>query len=75
MNTDPTFHRSGTAPAGRRASRVPSLPALAIHPPRQPAIPDEGQEPAFMTGKQTTFSKGEVVAPRWTTNHKVSVKI
>jgi len=39
MNTDFTFHRSGTGPAGRRAGRVPSLPILAIHPLRQPAIP------------------------------------
>jgi len=43
MNTDLTFHRSGTGPAGRRAGRVPSLPLSAIHPPRQPAIPDEGR--------------------------------
>ena len=43
MNTDLTFHRSGTGPAGRRAGRVPSLPFPAIHPPRQPAIPDEGR--------------------------------
>ena len=35
--------RSGTGPAGRRAGRVPSLPFSAIHPPRQPAIPDEGR--------------------------------
>jgi hypothetical protein len=33
MNTDLTFHRSGTGPAGRRAGRVPSLPAFAIHTP------------------------------------------
>ena len=43
MNTDLTFHRSGTGPAGRGAGRVPSLPTFAIHPPRQPAIPDEGR--------------------------------
>ena len=43
MNTNLTFHRSGTGPAGRRAGRVPSLPMPAIHPPRQPAIPDEGR--------------------------------
>ena len=43
MNTNLTFHRSGTGPAGRRAGRVPSLPFPAIHPPRQPAIPDEGR--------------------------------
>jgi len=43
MNTNLTFHRSGTGPAGRRAGRVPSLPTYAIHPPRQPAIPDEGR--------------------------------
>ena len=35
--------RSGTGDAGRRASRVPSLPFSAIHAPRQPAIPDEGR--------------------------------
>jgi len=43
MNTLLTFHRSGTGPAGRRAGRVPSLQLRAIHPPRQPAIPDEGR--------------------------------
>jgi ribosomal-protein-alanine N-acetyltransferase len=43
MNTDLTFHRSGTGPAGRRAGRVPSLPFRAIHHFRQPAIPDEGR--------------------------------
>ena len=43
MNTNLPFHRSGTGPAGRRAGRVPSLPISAIHPPRQPAIPDEGR--------------------------------
>ena len=43
MNTDLTLHRSGTGPAGRRAGPVPSLPFSAIHPPRQPAIPDEGR--------------------------------
>jgi hypothetical protein len=43
MNTFLTFHRSGTGPAGRRAGRVPSLAFCAIHPPRQPAIPDEGR--------------------------------
>jgi len=37
------IRRSGTGPAGRRAGRVPSLPMPAIHPPRQPAIPDEGR--------------------------------
>lgn len=35
--------RLGTGPASRRAGRVPSLPIRAIHPPRQPAIPDEGR--------------------------------
>ena len=35
--------RSGTRPAGRRAGRVPSLLMFAIHPPRQPAIPDDGR--------------------------------
>jgi len=35
--------RSGTGDAGRRASRVPSLHFLAIHPHRQPAIPDGGR--------------------------------
>ena len=43
MNTDLTFHRSGTGPAGRKAGRVPSLPTFAIHAFRQPAIPDEGR--------------------------------
>ncbi len=33
MNTDLTFHRSGTGPAGRRAGRVPSLPIRSIHAP------------------------------------------
>ena len=37
------IRRSGTGPAGGRASQVPSLPFLAIHLPRQPAIPDEGR--------------------------------
>jgi len=45
MNANLTFDRSGTGPAGRRAGRVPSLPFLAIHAPRQPAIPDEGRSP------------------------------
>jgi len=31
-----------TGPAKRRAGRVPSLPTPAIHPLRQPAIPDGG---------------------------------
>jgi hypothetical protein len=35
--------RSGTGDAGSRASRVPSLPFSAVHPPRQPAIPDGGR--------------------------------
>jgi len=35
--------RSGTGDAGSRASRVPSLPFSAIHPFRQPAIPDGGR--------------------------------
>jgi hypothetical protein len=39
--------RSGTGDAGRRASRVPSLPMPAIHPLRQPAIPDGGRELPF----------------------------
>jgi|GEM_PF-1527024 len=37
------IRRSGTGDAGRRASRVPSLPMRAIHPFRQPAIPDGGR--------------------------------
>ena len=45
MNTNLTIHRSGTGPAGRRAGRAPSLPFPAIHPQRQPAIPDEGRSP------------------------------
>ena len=32
MNTNPTFHRSGTGPAGGRAGRVPSLPFLRSTP-------------------------------------------
>jgi len=48
MNTNLTFHRSGTGPAGRRAGRVPSLPMRSIHPPRQPAIPDEGRSAKYM---------------------------
>jgi hypothetical protein len=43
MNTNLTFHRSGTGPARSRAGRVPSLQTCPIHPPRQPAIPDEGR--------------------------------
>jgi len=39
------MRRSGTGPAKSRAGRVPSLPMPAIHPPRQPAIPDEGRSP------------------------------
>lgn len=35
--------RSGTGPAKRRAGRVPSLPFSAIHPFRQPAVPDGGR--------------------------------
>ena len=35
--------RSGTGDAGSRASRVPSLPSSAIHPERQPEIPDGGR--------------------------------
>jgi len=41
--TATVVRRSGTGPAGRGAGRVPSLPFSAIHPPRQPAIPDEGR--------------------------------
>jgi len=37
------IRRSGTGPADRRAGRVPSLPMCPIHPPLQPAIPDEGR--------------------------------
>jgi hypothetical protein len=37
------IRRSGTGDAGSRASRVPSLPFSAIHPHRQPAIPDGGR--------------------------------
>jgi hypothetical protein len=43
MNTNLTFHRSGTGPAGSRAGRVPLLPMPAIHLPRQPAIADGGR--------------------------------
>lgn len=43
MSADLTFDRSGTRPAGRKAGRVPSLSFFAIHPPRQPAISDEGR--------------------------------
>jgi hypothetical protein len=41
--TPTVIRRSGTGPAGRGAGRAPSLPFPAIHPPRQPAIPDEGR--------------------------------
>ena len=41
--TASVMRRSGTRPAKSRAGRVPSLPMPAIHPPRQPAIPDEGR--------------------------------
>ena len=37
------IRRSGTGPARSRAGRVPSLPAFAIAPHRQPAIPDGGR--------------------------------
>jgi hypothetical protein len=43
--TATVIRRSGTGDAGSRASRVPSLPFSAIHPHRQPAIPDEGRSP------------------------------
>ena len=39
------IRRSGTGDAGRRASRVPSLPMRAINHFRQPAIPDGGRSP------------------------------
>ena len=51
MNTDLTFHRSGTGPAGRGAGRVPSLLMSAIHPFRQPAIPDEGRSTKKMCSR------------------------
>ena len=41
--TATVMRRSGTRPAKSRAGRVPSLPFPGIHPPRQPAIPDEGR--------------------------------
>ena len=41
--TATVVRRSGTGPACRVAGRVPSLPMRAIHPHRQPAIPDEGR--------------------------------
>jgi len=41
--TATVMRRSSTGPAKSRAGRVPSLPIPAIHPPRQPAIPDEGR--------------------------------
>jgi len=47
--TATVVRRSGTGPAGRRAGRVPSLPFPAIHPLRQPAIPDEGRSPEKYT--------------------------
>ena len=44
FRVDPTVvRRSGTGDADSRASRVPSLPFLAIHHFRQPAIPDGGR--------------------------------
>ena len=54
MNTNLKFHHSGTGPAGRRAGRVPSLTFAAIHPHRQPAIPDEGRS-AIKNMRYTTF--------------------
>jgi len=43
--------RSGTGDAGRRASRVPSLPFSAINPHRQPAIPDGGRSQKYMISR------------------------
>jgi len=40
---DLTFDRSGTGDAGRRASRVPSLPFGALIAHLLPAIPDGGR--------------------------------
>jgi hypothetical protein len=47
--------RSGTGDAGSRASRVPSLPFTAIHPFRQPAIPDGGRSPEIYASGDTSF--------------------
>jgi|GEM_PF-1661826 len=47
--TATVIRRSGTGPADRRAGRAPSLPAFAIHRPRQPAIPDEGRSAKNMS--------------------------
>ena len=61
MNTDLTFHRSGTGPAGRRAGRVPSLPLCAIHPPRQPAIPDSGRSAEKYMHAVIKFARHSVI--------------
>ena len=63
MTTIPTFHRSGTGPAGRRAGRVPSLPFAAIHPQRQPAIPDEGRSKKYDL-VETPLFKRELTAEK-----------
>jgi len=47
--------RSGTGDARGRASRVPSLPMPAIHPLRQPAIPDGGRSPEIYASGDGPF--------------------
>jgi len=47
--------RSGTGDADSTASRVPSLPAFAIHPFRQPAIPDGGRSPEKYASGDSPF--------------------
>ena len=49
------IRRSGTGPAKSRAGRVPSLPAFAIDPHRQPAIPDGGRSPEIYASGDSPF--------------------
>ena len=64
MNTNLTFHRSGTGPAGRRAGRAPSLPMRSTHPPRQPAIPDERRWPNISAPVPRATRRGLAGLPR-----------
>jgi len=61
--TPTVIRRSGTGPAKCRAGRVPSLPISAIHPPRQPAIPDEGRSPEYMRYLTFLFFIGFLCLP------------
>jgi len=49
------IRRSGTGDAGRRASRVPSLPMRAINHFRQPAIPDGGRSPEIYASGDSSY--------------------